>query len=141
MKTKFDAIVKVKAQEVENIKQNIQKINKAINDLIKKQNELKNSLLSFSLPKEGNFSKIIQAKEMQTLIKNEIDLLQNQINTLENRKKELLEELKKAEIEYEKMKYLQNEEIKKKLKEISLKEARDMDEIAILLENAKRLNE
>ena len=54
---------------------------------------------------------------------------------LENRKKELFEELKKANIEYEKVKYLQMQEVKKIIKKNRLKEAKEMDEIAILLRN------
>ena len=57
--------------------------------------------------------------------------IESDIENLSNEIKE--EELKKANIEYEKMKYLQNEEIKKELKRLKLQESRDMDEIAILL--------
>ncbi|WP_457560634.1 flagellar export protein FliJ [Caminibacter sp.] len=137
MKTKFDSIVKIKKQQIEKIERDIQKINRAILDISKKIDSLRDSLLKFSLPKSGNFSKIIQAKEMQNIIKQEIKNYESQINMLQNRKKELLEELKKANLEYEKMKYLQGEEIKKEIKKMRLKEARDMDEIAILLENGK----
>jgi acetyl-CoA acetyltransferase len=47
--------------------------------------------------------------------------LNNQIQFLENRKNELMNELKKANIEYEKMKYLETQEIKKMLKKSKLK--------------------
>ncbi len=137
MKTKFDSIVKIKKQQTETIERDIQKINRAILDISKKIDSMRDSLLKFSLPKSGNFSKIIQAKEMQNIIKQEIKNYEVQINTLQNRKKELLEELKKANIEYEKMKYLQGEELKKEIKKMRLKESREMDEIAILLENGK----
>jgi flagellar export protein FliJ len=133
MKTKFDSIVKIKKQNVQNIERNIQKINSSIHRLNEKIKHLTRELLSFSLPKSGTFSEINQLKQMQYLLKDEIENLKNQIEILNSRKKDLLEELKKANIEYEKMKYLQNEELKKKLKEISLKESREMDEIAILL--------
>ena len=133
LKTKFDSVVKIKKQQVEKIENDIRKINKSIIDLSRKIEELKTSLLSFTFPKTGTFNKIYQLKEAQNIIKNEIDSLNNQIVILQNRKKELLEELKKANIEYEKMKYLQNEEIKKELKRLKLQESRDMDEIAILL--------
>jgi flagellar export protein FliJ len=133
MKTKFDSVVKIKKQQVDKIQNDINKINKSIIDLANKQEELKTSLLLLTIPKSGTFNKIYQIRESQNVIKSEIESLENQINILQNRKNELLEELKKANIEYEKMKYLQNEEIKKKIKEIRLKENRDMDEIAILL--------
>ncbi|WP_456489427.1 flagellar export protein FliJ [Caminibacter pacificus] len=135
MKTKFDSVVKLKKQQVEKIQNDIQKINKAVLELSSKIEELKASLMQLTLPKSGSFSKITQINTQKTLLRNEIQNLQNQINILNNRKNELLEELKKARIEYEKMKYLQGEEIKKQLKEIKLKESREMDEIAILLRN------
>ena len=133
MKTKFDGVVKVKKQQVERIENDIRKINKSILELNREIEELKDSLLLFTLPKTGTFSKIKQIKESQNIIKNQIQNLENQIVILQNRKNELLNELKKANIDYEKMKYLQNEEIKKALKELKLKESREMDEIAILL--------
>ncbi len=133
MKTKFDGVVKVKKQQVERIENDIRKINKSILELNREIEELKDSLLLFTLPKTGTFNKIKQIKESQNIIKNQIQNLENQIVILQNRKNELLNELKKANIDYEKMKYLQNEEIKKALKELKLKESREIDEIAILL--------
>jgi len=137
LKTKFDNIVKIRKQEVDKIKRDIQKINSALKEIENKVLKLKKELFSFSLPKSGSFSQIIQSREIQNAIKNEIDNLSSQINMLNSRKKALLEELKKAEIEYEKMKYLQAQEIKKMIKRQRLKEAKEIDEIAILLENFK----
>jgi flagellar export protein FliJ len=133
MKTKFDSVVKVKKQTVDNIERRIQKVNASINTIKNKIEELNNTLLSYSLPREGSFALLNQIKHQQHILREEIQNLKNQIVILENRKKELLNELKKANIEYEKMKYLQAEEIKKIIKEKRLKEARDLDEIAILL--------
>jgi len=87
------------------------------------------------IPKKGNFSYFNQIKSQQFFIRDEINRIKTQIIMLENRKKELFEELKKANIEYEKVKYLQIQEIKKIIKKNRLKEAREMDEIAILLRN------
>jgi flagellar export protein FliJ len=137
MKTKFDSVVKVKKQAVDNIERNLQKINTLIRKLKNKTEELNNILLSFKLPDEGDFSLFNQIKHQQHVIMDEIQNVKNQIIMLENRKRSLLEDLKKANIEYEKLKYLQTEEIKKQLKTQKLKEARDMDEIAILLKNGK----
>ncbi len=136
MKTKFDDLVKLRKNEIEKIERNIRKINSSIKMLKEKEASLKKELLSFSLPKSGTFSEINQLKQMQYLLQNEIENINSQIDVLNSRKKELLEELKKANIEYEKMKYLQNKEIKKKIRKLQLKEAREMDEIAILLRNS-----
>lgn len=137
MKTKFDSVVKFKKRAVEKIENDIKKINIAILDLKNKIDELNSSLISFAFPKTGTFSQFTYIKANQDLVRQEINSLNSQIDMLNARKKDLLEELKKAKIEYEKMKYLQGEEIKKKVKEIRLKEIRDMDEIAIMLKNGK----
>jgi len=135
MKTKFSDILKVKKQAIEKIERDIQKINASINNLKVKMNNLENALFSLSTPKEGSFSLFSQIKTQQNLLRDEIKNLNNQIVILENRRNELMEELKKANIEYEKIKYLENLEIQKMVKEKRLKESRDMDEIAILLRN------
>jgi len=135
MRTKFSDILKIKQQAVEKIERNIQKINVSINNLKVKINNLDNALFSLSTPKEGSFSIFSQIKIQQNLLRDEIKNLKNQIVILENRKNELMNELKKANIEYEKIKYLENLEIQKKIKEKRVKESKEMDEIAILLRN------
>ena len=133
MKTKFDSIVKVKKNEVEKIERNINKLNSSIKMLEDKIITLNNKLSSFTFPKNGNFSEFNQYKILQNSLIEEIENFKNQLNILNNRKKELFQEYKKANIEYEKMKYLQNEEIKRVLKKKKKKEQLEMDEIAILL--------
>ncbi|WP_024787475.1 MULTISPECIES: flagellar FliJ family protein [unclassified Lebetimonas] len=133
MKTKFSSVVKIKKQVVQKLEKDVQKINFSITKLNKKIENLQNILFSLTLPENGNFSLFSQIKSQQHLLRGEMEKLKNQIIVLENRKNELMNELKKANIEYEKMKYLENEEIKKILKKAKLKEAKEMDEIAILL--------
>jgi len=135
MRTKFSDILKVKKQAVEKIERNIQKINASINNLKVKIDNLEDTLFSLTTPKEGNFSLFSQIKTQQNLLRDEIKNLKNQIVVLDNRKNELMAGLKKANIEYEKIKYLENLEIQKIIKEKRLKEIKEMDEIAILLRN------
>jgi flagellar biosynthesis chaperone FliJ len=133
MKTKFSAVIKVRKQKVEKIERDIQRINSSILKVKQQIEDLQNILFSLIPPFKGNFSLFSQIKTQQKMLREEIEKLNNQILFLENRKKELLDELKKANIEYEKMKYLEMQEIKKLIKQQKLKEARDMDEIAIIL--------
>jgi len=138
MKTKFDSIVKVKKNEVEKIERNINKLNSSIKMLEDKIETLNKKLSSFTFPKNGNFSEFNQYKILQNSLIEEIENFKNQLNILNNRKKELFQEYKKANIEYEKMKYLQKEEINRVLKKKKKKEQLEMDEIAIML-NKKEL--
>jgi flagellar biosynthesis chaperone FliJ len=133
VKTKFSAVVKVKKQAVDKLQRDIQKINSSILQVKQQIQELQNILFSLTLPQNGNFSLFSQIKAQQNMLRDEIEKFKNQIMVLENRKNELMNELKKANIEYEKMKYIEAQEIKKLLKKNKLKEARYMDELAILL--------
>jgi flagellar biosynthesis chaperone FliJ len=135
MKTKFSAVVKVKKQAVDKLQRDIQKINVSILDLKNKIESLEKILISLTPPQNGNFSVFSQIRTQQNMLRDEIKKFENQIMVLENRKNELMNELKKANIEYEKMKYIEAQEIKKLIKQNKLKESRDMDELAILLRN------
>jgi hypothetical protein len=73
----------------------LQKINSSVNELKTKIDNLDKTILSLSLPQNGNFSKIVQIKSQQSFLREEIERLKQQIIILENRKKELLNELKK----------------------------------------------
>jgi flagellar export protein FliJ len=133
VKTKFSSVVKVKKQAVDKLQRDIQKINSSILKVKQQIKELQNTFFSLTLPQNGNFYLFSQIKTQQNMLRSEIDKFKNQIIFLENRKNELINELKKANIEYEKMKYLETQEIKKIFKKAKLKESKEMDEIAILL--------
>jgi flagellar biosynthesis chaperone FliJ len=133
VKTKFSAVVKIKKQVVEKIERDIQKINSSILKVKQQIEEIQNILYSLTPPQNGNFPLFSQIKTQQNMLRSEIEKLNSQILFLENRKNELMNELKKSNIEYEKMKYLETQEIKKMLKKSKLKESREMDELAILL--------
>ena len=133
MKTKFDSLVKIKKNELKKIEKDLIKVNNAI-DLIKnKIKELQIKFNSFSIPDKGNFKEIYQIKAMQNAIKSEIDNYKSQLKMLNERKNLLISKHKAANIEYEKMKYLQTMEIKKQLQKQKQKENIQMDEIAIML--------
>ncbi len=140
MKTKYSQIIKIKKNDVSKIERDIQKINGSIAELEHKIASLKENLASFSLPQTGNFSIFRELATLKKALQDEIKRFENQLLVLNSRKQELLDELKKAQIEYEKMNYLHTQEIKKMLKEKHIKESQMMDEIAIML-NKKREDE
>jgi len=70
---------------------------------------------------------------MQNAIFNQLKQKENYIEFLKNQKNILSNQLKELYLEYEKMKYLQAEEIKKYIKKIKQQEAKELDEIALML--------
>lgn len=141
MKTKFDSIVKIKKNELKKIEKDLIKVNNAIKLISNKIRELQIKFNSFSFPDKGNFKEIYQIKSMQSAIRDEIENYKNQLNMLNERKDLLSAKYKDANIDYEKMRYLQTTEIKKQLKKQKQKENIQMDEIAIMLNKKKDLYE
>lgn len=141
MKTKFDSIVKIKKNELKKIEKDLIKVNNAIKLISNKIRELQIKFNAFSIPDKGSFKEIYQIKSMQSAIRDEIENYKSQLNMLNERKDLLSAKYKDANIDYEKMKYLQTEEIKKQLKKQKQKENIQMDEIAIMLNKKKDLYE
>lgn len=133
VKTKFDSIVKLKKMEVDKIQREIVKQNSLIVKAEKELESLKEELNSIQYPKSGNFSLITQMKTLQNALLQQIKLKNDEIQFLRNQKNLLSGQLKEKELEYEKMKYLQGEEIKKIVKKIKKEEEKSMDEIALML--------
>jgi flagellar export protein FliJ len=133
VKTKFDSIVKLKKSKVNELENELAKLNNKILIVTNELHLLQNELKSFEYPKNGSFGLITQFKMLQNAKINEINQKKEQIKFLENQKNILLQRLKEANLEFEKMKYLQAKEIEKIVKKIKKAEEKHMDEIAIML--------
>ena len=133
MKTKFDALVKLKKLDVDKIERGIIKQNDKINKINQKIDFLQKELSEIEYPKSGNFAMITQIKVMQNAVIQEINSKKEELKFIQNQITLLKGQLKEKELEYEKMKYLQGEEIKKEIKRLKKEEAKNMDEIALML--------
>jgi flagellar biosynthesis chaperone FliJ len=133
VKTKFDALVKLKKLEVDKVSREIVKQNGKIAKATEELEKLEKEFREMEYPKSGNFSLITQFKIIQNALLEQINSKKEEIKFLEGQKKILSAQLKDKEIEYEKMKYLQGEEIKKIIQKMKKEEAKNMDEIALML--------
>lgn len=137
MKTKFDSLVKIKKQDLD--KQEIE-IAKCNNFISQKQAELCNiqaDLLNLDVPKKGNYWDFRQMSESKKMFLIEIDEIQSEISNLKNHLKNLKDFYKVLSIEYEKIKYLQENEIKKQIQDLKRIENKNFDEIGTMLFNLK----
>ena len=133
IKTKFDSLVKLKKLKVEEKERELTKLNNQISIAYEELQNIKKEIENFEYPKEGNFALITQFKMIQNAFFNQLKEKEEFINSLKIEKENLQLQLKELNLEYEKMKYLQGEEIKKYIKKLKEKEAKDMDEIALML--------
>jgi len=132
-KTKFDSLVKLKKVKIDEVENELSKINQSIFKVKEELEKLKKEFSEFHYPTSGNFSILQQFKILQQALLNQITKKQTDINLLENQQNSIMQKLKEVNLEYEKYKYLQGEEIKKEIKRIKQKEIKDMDEIALML--------
>jgi len=133
IKTKFDQVVKLKKLKVEEVENELLSLNQQIENEEQKLLALNAQLSSIKYPKSGNFSQMLQLREMMKIELSQIEIVKKDIEELNHQKSLLNEQLKEVKLDYEKIKFLQGEEIKKELKKRAIKEAKDMDEIAIML--------
>lgn len=135
MKTKFTAIVKVRKKAVDDVQNAIYAVDIEISNAKSKLSTTEDRYFTLESPHEGSFSNMIVFEDIKKAFRYEIDELRELIENLIKRRDRLLEELRIANMEFEKMKYLESEEIKKFLKAKAQREAKDLDEIGVMLYN------
>jgi flagellar biosynthesis chaperone FliJ len=133
IKTKFDQVVKLKKLKVEEVENELLSLNQHIDSEQQKLISLNVELSNIKYPHSGDFSQMLQLREMMKIEISQINQVKKTIEDLNNQKSLINEHLKEVKLDYEKIKFLQGEEIKKELKNRVHKEAKDMDEIAIML--------
>ena len=131
MKTKYDSVLKVKKQHLDNAEN---ELNKAKQRQIKHQQAYEladKESKSLSLPDSGNvqalktrLSMMDIAREVRQRAKEKVELSAKEINHYQFL-------YKKAYLDYEKIKYLKEEEVKKQIKQIKQKEEKFIDELAV----------
>ena len=95
-------------------------------------------LRSMEVPKGGDFSVFRQMRLLKHRVQDEIKFNKHNLHVAENALVKAMQQLKTANIEHEKFKYLETNEIEKVLKAQKLKEAKELDEIALMGFNKRK---
>ncbi len=138
MKTRFTDILKVKKQKLSEVERELQDVQNRKKRLILKIEQVDGDVAALESPRSGDFGSLqISRQAFLTLIQQKKLLAQK----LATRIKQIegLELLyKEVNIEYEKIAYLDAQEIKKEMKRIADEESKELDEIANILFVNKR---
>lgn len=137
MKTKFDDIVKIRKRKVDQLQDHLAKIEFSIKSATAELDALVQDFYSEELPSNGTISELLQLQEIKRAYKVEIENKKANLSNLIHSKSIVFNMLKEANMEYEKIKYLHETEIKKYLIARQQKESKDLDEIAVMLFNSK----
>ena len=97
-------------------------------------------LRELQLPKDGDFSIFRQMQLLKTRMQDEISFQKHNLFLAENALMKATQQLKTANIEFEKFKYLETTEIEKVIKALKEKEAKDLDEVALIAFNRTAAN-
>ena len=135
MKSKFTAVVKIRKKAVDDVENAIFAVDALITKTKTALLETKNKFNTLQPPQSGSYSSIIVFEDMKKAFRIEIEGIKALLAEHQNRKNMLIGQLKEANAELEKMKYLDSEEIKKVLKARAVREAKELDEIGVMLYN------
>ena len=137
-KTQFTDILKIKKNKIKEIEQKIQKVRFGIAKNQERIKEIEEDILNIEYPISGYFSVLQQYNLAMNNMKSDIYNLENQIEQANNIIAQLQEELKLANLEFEKFKFLNDEVLEKEAKRLNKLEENRLDEIATILFNQKR---
>lgn len=94
-------------------------------------------LRSMIIPQGGDFSLFRQAQLLKKRTQDEIGFNKHNLMMAENALLKAMKQLKTANIEHEKFKYLETTEIEKIIKAEKAREAKELDEVALMGFNRK----
>jgi hypothetical protein len=139
MKTRFSSLVKFKKDTMQKSERVVQKANISLSNALKALELSFHSLEDIEEPKSGNIKDFLASR---SLLGAQREIIGHNQEWVEYEQKNLLrakEQLKKDMIEFEKFNYLEIEDIKKEIKRIKTKEAKELDEIALMTYQRKGL--
>jgi len=132
MKSKFTQIVNIKKRNLDKIELN----------LAKKRNEAAiiegfvaqaaNDITAYEMPSSGNFNEMKASLEILKAMRREKELLLERLSLTKKEIVHLEHRYKNANLEFEKMKYLQTQDFNVQMENIKKAEAAAMDEFATM---------
>ncbi len=132
---KIAKVNKQKVQKVENelfvLKSNIRVIENKIKDIYIDIDQL-------NIPKNGEARELMLFQEQRKLLNNQKSRDQRELNVKNLELANKYQEYKKAKMEFEKIKYLEEQEIIKKIEKLKKQEQKDLDEISNMLYKGSR---
>jgi len=132
MKTRFSSLVTLKKNKMQESEQVLSKANSALNNAKSALESSYASLNDIEEPQGGTISALLATRTLLSSQRNLIKKNKEWINFAQTQLLQAKEQLKKDMIEHEKFKYLELEEIKKKIKKQKEQEAKDLDEVALM---------
>jgi len=138
MKTRYSPLVKLKKSTMDKSERVVQKASADLNAASTALSISYASLQEIQTPQNGSINELLASRSLFTSQRNLIENNKKWVTFAQSQVNAAKEQLKIDMIEYEKFKYLDYEEIKKILKEKKIKDAKELDEIALMTYDNKK---
>jgi len=133
MNSKFTPIAKVRKQQRDMVETRLAKARFEKHDIEQELISTCKEIDETIIPTSGDISLMNMTRERLGIIRKAKDSLQEKLFIKENEIKQLREKHKRAHIEFEKIKYLENQDFAEWMEKIKKNESLDMDEISNML--------
>ncbi len=130
---RFSSLLKIKKEDLRRIEILLQSKNNQKNLIFNEIESLYAKLKSMQIPKKESFGKFTLFKESIFNLHKEIEQKREVLKRLNEEIEEIKSNYQKAQIEFEKIKYIQEMENKKILETKRVKEQKELDEISSIL--------
>lgn len=137
MKTRFSSLVTLKKSAMDKSERVVQSANADLNSASIALKNAYNSLDEIQSPQSGTISQLIASRTLFGSQRNIIEHNKKWVDFATKQVEIAKEKLKKDMIEHEKFKHLELVEIKKIIKQKNIQEAKDLDEIALMIHGRK----
>ncbi len=130
MSSIYSKISKINKQKLDKVESELYVIRQVISKIEDEIRDIYKYIDSLIIPQNGDIKLLSSFQESRRMLNVQKDMLTNdlQAKRLELSKKQ--QEYKEAKLEHEKIKYLEEEEIAKRLEKLKKDEAKELDEIS-----------
>lgn len=137
MKTRYTPLLKIKKNDLDRCERELQQANFSLKNAETSLSEAYGTLQNIQLPQNGKIQDMLSSRTYIDLQRSIVDDKKNWVSFAQTQVELAISKLKISNIEYEKFKYLELDEIKKALKQKSIQESKDLDEIATMTHNRR----
>jgi len=133
MKSQFSKIAKIRKQKRDAIERELLKSQNKERMLNHKIAALYDEIASVEIPKEGMISLLLMVGEQKSILNRDKKRCEQELFVVQRNTRQLQSEYKKAHVEYEKIKYLEEQELQAMIDKLKREEQLYLDEISTML--------
>jgi integrase len=133
MKSQFTKIAKIRKQKRDAIERELMKSQNKERLLTHKIASLYDDIAAVQMPKEGLVTLLLMVNEQKSILNREKKRCEQELFVVQRATKQLQSEYQKAHVEYEKIKYLEEQELQAMMDKLKREEQLYLDEISTML--------